>query len=160
MYWMIRVHVLMALLSQVISCYVSGLDGRARCPSTVLPLFCCQFPTLDQGSSFLSGGTETAAQVSVAQSVSWYHQSFCKQFSEYYVEKFAGQHYSLFYKTLCSRTESYLSFLQTLKTKEIKVHRKSNIRTITMHASYKNRSVSCQGTTYDLNRVGKRAKVP
>ena len=46
------------------------LDGRVGCPSAILPLSCSQFPTLDQGSSFLSGGTETAAQGSVAQSVS------------------------------------------------------------------------------------------
>lgn len=69
----------------------------------------------------------------------------------------------LYFTTLFTGEQGLDIFLTNLENKEIKVQGKPNNRKITMHVTYifcLDTSVSRQGTKYDLNREGKRAKLP
>lgn len=69
----------------------------------------------------------------------------------------------LYFTTLFTGEQGLDIFLTNLENKEIKVHGKPNNRKITIHVTYifcLDTSVSCQGIKYDLNRVGKMAKLP
>lgn len=69
----------------------------------------------------------------------------------------------LYFTTLFTGEQGLDISLTNLENKEIKVHGKPNNRKITIHVTHifcLDTSVSCQGIKYDLNRVGKMAKLP